>query len=349
MRAVLHGGSRNFFAMPELLLDRCTHFRSPHASCDACVDSCPREALQFTAGQVQLDAAACDACGLCVAVCPEGALAARISRPLHDPGHVRAFVACEPAVEACGEGILPCLHAMLDQQVVALARAGVRTLETAHLDCASCPRRPGDASRLETRLADFNAACRQRGLAGISLERIGITEWKKRTVDLRVASSRRGFLGNLFTRPAAALLSPGGNAASSRDARAMGIWLATQGNNVLPAVPAVDLRRCTLCGACVAVCNHRALSIQDFGDTARFTIAARQCTGCQLCLDVCRDDAVSIQKWHEPIAHEFTLFRRRCKQCSHGFWEFSETEEKAVCCPVCIQSAGQRPNRIIEG
>ncbi len=335
--------------MPELLPDRCTHFRSPRSSCDACVEICPREALQLTAGHVQLDAAACDACGLCVAACPEGALAARFSHPLHDPGHGRAFVACEPAVEACGAGILPCLHAMLDQQVVALARAGVRTLETAHLDCASCPRRPVDGARLESRLADFDAACRQRGLAGIAIERIEIAEWNKRTVDLRAASSRRGFLGNLFTRPAAALLSSVGNAALARDARAMGVWLETQFADVLPAVPVVDFRRCTLCGACMALCNHGVLNILDLGDAARFTIAAQQCTGCHLCRDICLDNAVSIERWHEPIAHEPALSRRRCKQCSHGFWEFSDAEEKAVCCPVCTRSPGQRPNRIIGG
>jgi len=312
------------------------------------MDSCPRDALQFTAGQVQLDAAACDACGLCVAACPEGALATTLSHPLRDPSHARAFLACEPAFEAGGEGILPCLHAILDQQIVAMARAGVHTLVTADSGCVSCPRRPGDSARLETRLADFNGACRQRGLAGISIERIEVAEWKKRTVDFRVASSRRGFLSNLFSRPAVALLSSGGNAALARDAKSMGVWLEPQGKEVLPAVPVVDFQRCTLCGACVALCNHRALNIQDFGDTARFTIAAEQCTGCHLCQDICIDNAIIIAKWYEPIAHESMLSRRFCMRCSHHYWEFSEADEKAVCCPVCAQSGGKRPNRIIE-
>lgn len=335
--------------MPELLPGRCTHYRSPSASCDACVVGCPGQALQFGAGQVQLDSAACDDCGLCVATCPEGALAAQLSHPLHDLSDTRAFLACEPAAEACGEGILPCLHAMLDQHVVALARAGVHTLVTAHSDCASCPRRTRDSARLEARLAEFNAACRQRGLAGISIERIEIAEWKQRTVDLRVASGRRGFLANLFTRPAAALMSSGGNAASARDAKAMGIWLATLGREALPALPVVDFQRCTLCGACVALCNHRALIIQDRGDSARFAIAAEQCTGCRLCEDICLDNAIRIEKWHEPIAHGTILSRRHCRRCSHGFWEPSEVAEKAVYCPVCVQSGGNRPNRIIEG
>lgn len=334
--------------MPEFLDERCTHQRSPVARCEACVSACPRDALLFTGGRIHLDADACDDCGLCVVACPEGALAATISPPLQNPHTAEAFAACMRVAGAGGEGVLPCLHALADQQIVALARAGVQTLETAHADCAACPRLPSLQNRLETRLEAFNAASRQRGLPGIAIRYVESVEWRKHTAGLQATASRRRFFGKLLKHPVGALMPTHGNAATPRDAKAMGKWLRAQGAGPLPAVPVIDFRRCTLCSACVTLCGQQALRIHDFGIAALFSIVSEQCTGCQLCANICLEGAISVEYWREPEIYQARLVKRTCNQCSHGFWEVSEAGEKAVCCPVCTQSGGKRPNRIVE-
>ena len=65
------------------------------------------------------------------------------------------------------------------------------------------------------------------------------------------------------------------------------------------ALPAIDLKRCTGCGWCVAVCPPHVLSLQVLGEAAwgpkRSVLhGASDCTGCALCAVRCPFDAIAM-------------------------------------------------------
>jgi len=335
--------------MPGILPDHCTHERSPLASCLACVEICPRAAWSADDNGLVLDEAACNECGLCMAAGPEGALTAYFSAPLADSSRKAAFWACAPIAGEKGEGVLPCLHAASDQMLADLARRGIRRLQLAQGECASCPRYPRNGLTLEVRLSQINAALQARGLAPVVIERADAATWRKQSDRQQEFANRRGFLGALLKRPGAVLQPPANAGTSCNDATVVGAWLQHYGAGPLPSVPTVDFSRCTLCGACIALCAHQALLLRRSNEEAIFAVSPEHCTGCRLCVDVCADDAVAVGEWLTPPSPlGATLVKQICGRCQNAFWQFAERKERETFCPVCRKTGGKNPGRLVE-
>ena len=47
--------------------------------CGLCIQICPQGALYFLWGQVQIDQNKCNSCGLCLEMCPQGAITEKIA------------------------------------------------------------------------------------------------------------------------------------------------------------------------------------------------------------------------------------------------------------------------------
>jgi len=55
-------------------------------------------------------------------------------------------------------------------------------------------------------------------------------------------------------------------------------------------VPVIDVKKCTLCGACVEICPEDVLAIDD---SALVFVHPEQCTLCAECESVCPEGAVA--------------------------------------------------------
>lgn len=325
--------------------NRCTHERSPLASCRSCVDICPQEAWQLRGNDLVLNESQCAQCGLCVMACPEGALTAAFSAPLIDlPAHT-AFLACEVGVDDGGEGVLPCVHAVSDHALMSLSQHGVRQIKMVRGDCSHCTCLPDPEHTVEHRLANLNAALLAREIPAMTIESGDVSTWSAQVDRLQGITKRRQFFGNLMRRPATILFD---QPAEGNDVKAVGTFLQKKGPGPLPAVPIIDLNHCSFCRACEVLCAHQVISFHESGEKASFEINPERCTGCGLCADVCLDKAITIQTWHTAThSSDAMLVRQECTRCRHDYWQ-PDQERKTSICPVCQQSGGKLPNRLVE-
>ncbi len=312
---------------PGVKAARCVHGLLGDAGCRACIEACPEDAWLLTDDALALRSDRCDGCGLCVPACPEGALV--LSFPLRicsEAGRSFLLAACERALPRGGETVLPCLHVIGLRQLTALYRQGVRQLRVLSADCDSCPR--GTGGRLQERLHALSRALESLGLEGIGLEHCSLQAFRRLQDAVAaspsgVAVSRRAFLQRLGR----------GGAASAEALSMQGLEEEREGppGELLPDRPGVtrwpwqprlDPGRCNGCDACIRLCPHRAITLQDDAQGAiHYLLEPRRCTGCGLCRDVCDQDAIRLLQWQPQPGERHTVPLRevRCRACGTQF------------------------------
>ncbi len=335
--------------VPEIVGERCVHALLENASCRACVDSCPRGAWRLDDEALGLDTAACDGCGLCIPVCPEGALSTREERVTRgDPGRQYALFACEYALPARGEGVLPCLHSIGLQTLLSLYQKGIRQLKVASGNCDECAR--GGGERLSDRVEYLDRCLNSAGSPGMGLDRLPADAFQRLLNEPAgfpsgVDVSRRGFLQSL-TR--AGLQQAGELAALSgvaeRGFAPPGTLLPDlSGHTLWPWQPVLDASRCNGCDACVRLCPHQAIVLEQLEAALCYRLDPQNCTGCGICVDVCDRGAVRLLQWRPRQQQLLALNQARCTACGAGFHLPREQPLSARGeCRICSQNNHHR-------
>lgn len=334
---------------PRIIAERCVHSLLETAGCSACVDACPRGAWILDDEALGLDLEACDGCSLCHPACPEGAIDFRLSLAIRDDGHHPvALAACEQSgVDGVGER-LPCIHGLGLQEVLRLYRRGVRQLVVALGDCDACQR--GVGPRLDRLIDSLNRSLQQSGHPPMRLRREGASAWaalrtQSETLPAGPLVSRRGFL-RAFT------------AEDERVVDSLSLLLGGEGglfdppgrllpdlteDAILPWVPVMVPQACSGCDACIRVCPHQALRLQEDEAGPAYWLEAARCTGCGLCQDVCDRGAVSILQWQVQERRSVPLRQSRCPSCGAPFHEPEAMErEGRALCRICSGTDHQR-------
>ncbi len=332
--------------LPEIVAERCVHSLMEQASCRSCVDVCPSGAWALEDDCLGIDPEKCDNCGLCAAVCTEGALLHQ-HEPLTGEWKNRrlALIACDRQSLLADEprGVIPCLHSLGLRDVLALYRRGYRTLCISSADCDCCSR--GAAQRLEGRIADVNGWLERLGLENIWLRRLDAGKWLRisRTIEqppVAGAFSRRRFLGRAISEvidkaiETQTLLE---HEQTPFEAPAEMLAL-DEGSACFPFTPVIDIERCSACHACAALCPHQAL-IRENAESPAYRIDAWKCSGCRLCVDVCRDSAIEVHVWSVARRKRIPLVAHRCRSCGATCYRTRPTHAER--CPVCEATAGE--------
>lgn len=291
-------------------------------TCSACADTCPVSAIDLEG--LTIDAGRCVSCGACTVACPAGALALR-SRPrqaLLDeirraaPGGGAVTFACDRCGGAFGRAkgakgsiVVPCL-ALVDEGLIIEGHArGAREVRLVGCDPA-CAFRKGRRLHLRTlRLSERlrRALGPGTGKADARPEPPAMAEKCPSE-----GEGRRDFLlGSGLGLVRAAYFQGAQRKGAARwswtwrlpDRRA-GLLEAARGGTPRRTVirrsagtPFSDIRadraRCSMCGACAALCPTGALGTVELDDAALLYFNLGWCTACMLCVRACPEGALA--------------------------------------------------------
>jgi len=324
---------------PGIVEERCVHSRIENATCQRCVDACPRDAWRLDDEMLGIDSDRCDGCGLCAPVCPEAALVhdhRLLSR--HWKGRRLALGACERADVREPEGVVPCLHALGLTDLLMLRDQGCTTLMVLPGDCDGCDRQP--VTRLEDRIYQVNRLLMSRSLPLVRLQVARPAQWRALlqetgSKERGLRRGRRDFLGGSVRRRLAAIEG----IANPDECRPPGRLLpGAAPDDLMPVVPVIDAGRCDGCDACANLCPHGAVSLRE-PEAGRlvYRVEPADCTGCGVCVDVCECDAIRLSSMAPAHRLAVGLRSARCGRCGVSFHRPEHRGADDALCRICAR------------
>jgi Pyruvate/2-oxoacid:ferredoxin oxidoreductase delta subunit len=307
-------------------------------NCRACVEACPREAIELDPLSVKLDR--CDGCRLCIEACPAGALEdARSGRRKLVAAWRRTrpgapfVVACDSAghTESDAPALrLTCLGGLGWEVAAIPLLLGASSVELRHRVCEQC-RLGARARRVIDRVRNELGLLADALRLGHVLE----AELPPQAPAAPRGSSRRALLSALLDRRSpevnalldvaipndrerawlraltARLVSVHPNLARARPVTGLGVR------------PVIDDARCTRCGVCRMLCPAGALAAPHARSSARHLVVfSHRCAGCERCVRACPERAVALEPsldlrlWASGQSAQVVAERRApCRAC----------------------------------
>ena len=302
---------------------RCLRNRLQGNGCSRCLDECPVQAISLEQGSgVRIDQKRCVGCLACTAVCPVEALLGKDQRlsvwPAKAAGREALRLCCEKAIVSGEEIILPCLGALAEEHLAALA-AGVGAGKGVRLSLIKCGDCRAESVReiLARRLANLESRLGSGGITGA----VRLLLEEEEGGELAESASRRAFFKafreisfHAATETMAALQADPTqkeqHAHKHQPGRLAQLRQAVADADD-PAVRAALLRlfftlnvseECNFCGACAGMCPTGALKNVREDEGKRLEFAWALCSGCGLCLEFCRKKALTLVAGRLPEA-----------------------------------------------
>ncbi|MBI2933530.1 MAG: 4Fe-4S binding protein [Planctomycetes bacterium] len=312
----------------------CTAELFVRATCRACIEACPIDALQRQGGRWSVDAK-CDSCGACEEACPTGAVVLRSSAASDIEKAVRCRLENAPGTEtvlACersggqtsGQIRLSCAARVDEAVLVSAVLRGTGRLRIVLGDCRTCAglrqvrRYFGRTMRIVRRILEA---------AGHHSERISVIHIPA-TDDGELNVERRAFFRRIL-----GIAAPSGSHGTGRRNRLAAA--VRQGGVRLRSAPAGELPlgrleigpNCVGCNVCEHVCAPGAIAREEPSAgkvVLRFDPAL--CIDCGACSDACymraarvsRENDLSVLSASQPVIVA-TLDRRSCSECGVPF------------------------------
>ncbi len=252
------------------------------------------------------------------------------------------------------EGIVPCIHAISDRELLKYYRKGYRYSLLRHDACEECPRNPTDSRwSIYQRIEKLNRLFEQRNQAQFSIYKVSLEAWEKYLQEmssavLTPALDRRDFLRRAMTVAVEKGLEKVEELQPEETIGSVPLLPETAdpdnlGKHYALFVPVMDEQKCCGCDACLRLCPHDVIRFSQ--EEHRYQLDAACCTGCKLCVDVCDDDAIRIEEAVEQTQLQVPLWENRCKRCgvTYHYPENSPSLEKyQTYCRICAQWSGHQ-------
>ncbi len=320
---------RVMVAYPDICQENCLNIRGRSfsgsgAGCTLCHDTCPADAINFSADHAPLlDETHCTKCTACVSICPADAIShadvypvsvMEKTREIARLGKTRLRTACSAVAHASVDVEVPC-HAGWDPLLLTcMASEGIRILEVEGItQCATCSIRHGEKILKQT---ERNYATLNNAL-DVHLE---VRHVIKRPENEKAPAgepepARRTFFRNLIptlVQTAAQATAQLKETTSREDGTGpetsplpirLQLFLRALPRlapnfTPIPDIPGIPLgaiqadARCTACGQCVEECPTQALALRPFGSNSVLEFKPHACTGCMLCVASCPEHAL---------------------------------------------------------
>lgn len=348
----------------------CLNFRWKK-TCSACADVCPASAIDVE--KLEFDAARCVGCGACAAVCPAGALTfqarSRISI-ISDIDEVlgkseTVIFCCDRCGGAFGKAkiargsiVVPCLSVLDEALILGCYARGAKDVKPT--GCTpECRFHQGRKIYMRTLgLSDeLREALRPGPGAGRAGRKAKATEGKP----VSATSDRREFIlgsGRALLRAAYPSDARKGEAegwkwihrlpAGRADLIQIAEGSIAQRHELLRsggtpfAVIRAERERCSMCGACGALCPTGAIGTVELEARSLLYFRFGWCTACLLCVKACPEHALGVEENIDlgilaergrPLL-EFAT--KECPECNDRYIP-ERTDQQ---CPVCKKLAG---------
>lgn len=246
---------------------QCARQRFRYASCRACVDGCPAQALTLMQGRVVVNAEKCIQCAACLFICPQGAIHG-VDAPVRyyrDRTLVAPFTLVAPTTEE-----LLLWHKA--QGIVAIA-----------VDFSQAKAWESALRLLNERLQQYGEA----GWAVVSPQTSDINVSRRRLFHVQRADVQSAQMQPALRRQLWPQISEARPVIDSEKCQLCGAcWRACEKQVLLlnEETLQIDDATCTGCQNCVAVCFHQAITVESVvhpAESVRFYTARRVCKTCQ--------------------------------------------------------------------
>lgn len=331
--------------LPEIDADACVYATFDQANCKACVDACPKQAWILDDNALGLDTDACDGCGLCVPVCPGGALHIHFPWVIRKLGNKQiALLACEYSDINEAAGILPCIHALGLRQLLLLYNANIKHLLVETAECRNCTRY--HRSNIHHQLVQLNSLLHERKKPAMKIFRRSSTLWKTifNSDEANIQGpqlARRQFLrGEIPLHQLISTTEPLNNPKFQTIPPGQLLPIVENTELHWPYAPQLSENRCHGCDACIKLCPTEALQLIRNGDTSAigYQLDPASCTGCGICTTVCELQAITVHKHVLSIPRTIDLNEERCTACGNTFHLPNSSDHSEVSlCPICQQ------------
>ncbi len=331
--ATAASGSDVDFA-PDINGERCVHALIGDASCRACADACPHDAIIIDDERLGIDVSRCDGCGLCLPACPQRAVEAE-TVPLPRIGRDGALIACDQVAPAGGAGVRRCVHSLGVRDILDLARMGVASVSVFCGDCKNCDR-GRSSQRFEAALYAANALLASRGGATVEKRAVDKAGFERARAEIGEGLSEKGLSRRgLFTGLAKAARERLDDI-SSVDADPLMLLECDRDGALFLFHPIIDVERCTACGSCARICPHGALAFVRSRNVPMLAVDAARCTGCRMCIDICAEQAVVLEGLVPRRQSGLELVEMDCPACGRPFTRLrSQGVAPRETCPIC--------------